>query len=183
MNRPGEVKVREGSSFAAAIETAGGTSPTGTLEGAILFRGSETTVFDARSLAKGGTDKGITVQQGDFIYVPTNKREFHVLGFVMKPGPRLIPDQKDLRLADCLSLAEGLKPNGTMRRAVIMHANGEGKMVAKRYDLDKFVKDGDQSQNPQIAPGDIVFFDQTSGTTITEVLRIIPSLLLLDRFF
>lgn len=183
VTNPGVVKVRENGSLISAVESAGGLKSTGTLDKAIVFRKNESIVVDARSLAQGGNDQGIQLQDGDFVYVRENRREYHVLGYVAKPGAKLIPDSHEIRLADALAASEGLRVNGTYRRVVVMRASEDGKHVAKRYDLDKYIKDGDKSQNPVISAGDIVFFDQASGTSLNEILRIVPSLLLLDRFF
>ena len=180
---PGEVKVREGAFLVPAIEAAGGLKPTGTLERTMIFRRSESLVVDARALTQGGNDVGVRLQDGDFVYVQENRREYHVLGYVARPGPKLIPDSHNIRLADALAASEGLRQNGTYRRVVLMRADESGKHVALRFDLDKYIKDGDSSQNPQVMPGDIVFFDQAQGTALSDILRIVPSLLLLDRFF
>ncbi|MBS1715433.1 MAG: SLBB domain-containing protein [Armatimonadetes bacterium] len=183
VKKPGEVSVREGSPLMAAIVQAGGVEDQGTLERTLLFRSGEVRVFDARSLADGGTDPGAKVQSGDFVYVPENKRDYSVLGFVVKPGRKLIPDGRAVRLADALAAADGLAPRGTYRHAVVLRADGKGVYVAKRYDFDTYVKGGDVGQNPEILPGDIVFFDQVSGTNLGDLLRFLPNLLLFDRLF
>jgi len=181
--KPGEVRIREGTTVVAAIQAAGGPVDTGTLQNLLLFRKGETQVFDGRSLAQGGTDAGLPLEEGDFVYVPENRREYHVFGYVMRPGRKLMPDSKTTRLADALGQAEGLKPNGTYRHAIVMRADQTGKYVVSKYDFDRYIKDGDANQNPELKPGDIVFFDQTSGTALADIIRLIPSLILLDRFF
>lgn len=181
--RSGDVKIREGAGLIAAIQAAGGPKPDGTLARIVVFRKGDAMVYDGRAIAQGGQDAGPQLQDGDFVYVPENLREYHVLGFVNKPGARLIPDSKDVHLADALSSAEGLRQNGTYRHAVVMRPGENGHYQATRYDLDKYIKDGDINNNPKIESGDIVFFDQTSGTLLNDILRIVPSLILLDRFF
>ena len=183
VKKPGEVTVREGSPLMAAVVQAGGLESDGTMERTLLFRSGEVRALDLRSLAKGGTDPGDRVMSGDFIYVPENKRDYSVLGFVVRPGRKLIPDGRPVRMADALSASEGLSARGTHRHAVLLRADSNGKYVAKRYDFDKYVKDGDASQNPEIIAGDIVFFDQVSGTNLSDVLRFLPNLLLIDRLF
>lgn len=181
--RAGETRVREGSGLLAAVQSAGGPKAEGTLERMVVFRKDETLVVDGRKLARGGTDPGPQLQDGDFVYVPENLREYHVLGFVNKPGPQLLPDARDRYLADTISLAGGLRQNGTYRHVVVLRPTDSGKYEAKKYDLDKYLKGGDATNNPKIEPGDIVFFDQTSGTLLNDILRVVPSLILLDRFF
>jgi protein involved in polysaccharide export with SLBB domain len=184
VQKPGEIKIRQGTTIVPAIQAAGGPLDTGTLQNLILFRGDETRVFDGRSLAQGGTDPGFALQAGDFVYVPENLREYHVLGFVMRPGRKLMPDTKPVRLVDAIAASEGINnAKGTYRHMIVMRPDTTGKYIVHKYDLDRYLKDGDASQNPEIQPGDIVFVDQTSGTALIDILRLIPNLILLDRFF
>lgn len=184
VKKPGEIKIREGTTIVPAIEAAGGPQDTGTLQNLILFRGDETRVFDGRSLSQGGTDPGFALQAGDFVYVPENRREYHVLGFVVRPGRKLMPDSKPTRLADAVAAAEGINlQRGTYRHMIVMRPDSTGKYIVQKFDLDRYLKDGDAKQNPEIQPGDIVFVDQISGTALGDIVRLIPSLILLDRFF
>ncbi len=181
--KPGDVSVRDDSALLAGIQGAGGVNDNGTLERTLLFRHGEVLEFDARSLAQGGTNAGISLQDGDFIYVPENKRDYQVFGFVNRPGRKLMPDSRMTRLSDALAASEGLKQNGTYRRAVVLRPGKDGKFIPTRYDFDRYMKNGEEAQNPVLKPGDIVFFDQTSGTTVQDLLRILPSIVLVDRLF
>ncbi|MBS1723709.1 MAG: polysaccharide biosynthesis/export family protein [Armatimonadetes bacterium] len=183
VKQPGVVKVRDGAALLAAVEAAGGVAPTGTLQRTLLFRSGEVTVVDARSLVQGGTDPGMPIKEGDFIYVSENVHDYQLLGFVMRPGRKLIPDSKQVRLSDAVAAGEGLAQRGTFRNIVLMRPDGHGKFSAKRYNLDEFIKKGDLTQNPEIAAGDIVFVDQISGTSLQDLLRFLPNLVLFDRLF
>jgi protein involved in polysaccharide export with SLBB domain len=183
VTQPRSLVLREGASLAQAIESAGGATPLGTLGRVLLFRGGQVEVIDATGLVGGGTDPGPTIAEGDFVFVPPNRRDFHVFGFVNEPGLKLMPDARAVRLTDALAAAGGLNAKGTTVRVFLLRPGPDGKFVAKTYDLDAFIKRGQAGMNPEIQPGDVVFFDQSKGTTLADVLRAIPSLLLVDRLF
>ena len=183
VSQPRSLILREGASLVQAIETAGGATPTGTLGRVLLFRGGEVAVLDATALVAGGTDPGPALADGDFVFVPPNRRDYHVFGFVNEPGLKLMPDGRPVRLTDALSMAGGLNAKGTTVRVVLLRAGPDGKFAAKTYDLDAFIKRGNGEMNPEVRPGDVVFFDQSKGTTLADILRAIPSLLLVDRLF
>lgn len=184
VKRPGEVTVRELSPILAGIESSGGTEVNGTLERVLLFRKGEVLLMDLRSVSQNGTDGGQILEDGDFIYVSENKRTVQVFGFVMKPGTQVIPDGHSYHLSDALAKSEGLVPQkGTYRNAVVLRAGPNGKFIPTKYNFDRYMKDGDSSQNPEIKPGDVLYFDQISGTTIQEILRVLPSIVLLERLF
>lgn len=183
VKKSGEVTVRDDSPLISAIEGAGGTSEEGTLARVLVFRKGQVTSQDLRSVTAGGQDGGGNVQDGDFIYVSENRRTYQVFGFVNKPGTKIMPDSHVIRMSDALAAGDGLKEKGTYRNAVLLRADDNGKFVPAKFNFDRYVKNGDASQNPEIKPGDIVFFDQTSGTTLQDLLRVLPSLLLLERLF
>ncbi|MCC6403870.1 MAG: SLBB domain-containing protein [Fimbriimonadaceae bacterium] len=179
---PGTRAFRAGTSIAEAIEQSGGPGPEGTLREVLVFRGSTVLRFDLYALAKGG-QKGPALEDGDFVSVPVNERAVYVFGFVERPGKKHLADTLEPRLADALDLGGGLQPRGTLRRAVVLRSNEKGEFKETIYNLDVFLKDGDLSQNPALMPGDVVFFDQTRGTSLADILRVLPGLLLAERVF
>lgn len=182
VNQPGARALRAGTSVAEAIEQFGGPRATGTLRQVFVFRGSEVLRFDLVALAREGKPAP-ALQDSDFVTVPTNERAVYVFGFVKNPGKKPLPDQLEPRLADALDLGGGLELRGTLRRAVVLRPDTDGRFVATLYNLDAFLKDGDASQNPTLDPGDVVFFDQSRGTNLGEILRVLPGLLLVERLF
>lgn len=183
VKRSGEVTVRDNAPLLSAVESAGGANEAGTLQRVLVFRKGQVLVEDARSVGMGGEDGGQGVEDGDFIYVSENKRTYQVFGFVNRPGTKVMADSHKVTLSDALSESEGLNPKGTYRNTIVLRAGADGKFIPAKYDFDRYIKDGDASQNPELLPGDIVFFNQVSGTSIQDLLRILPSLLLLERLF
>lgn len=183
VKKAGEITVREDSPLISAVEGAGGTSEEGTLERVLVFRAGEVFAKDLRSITQGGSEGGGNLVDGDFVYVSENKRTIKVFGFVTKPGTKLIPDSKTFRLSDALAAADGLRERGTYRGVYLLRTDENGKLVPKKFDFDRYMKNGDATQNPELRPGDIVFFNQISGTSLQDVLRVLPNLLLFGQLF
>ncbi|MGE0002048.1 MAG: polysaccharide biosynthesis/export family protein [Fimbriimonadaceae bacterium] len=179
---PGMRPFRSGTTIAEAIEHAGGPIADGTLRQVLVFRGGTVRRFDLVALARAG-QFGPLLEDEDFVSVPVNERSVYVFGFVERPGKKKLPDELEPRLADALDLGGGLQARGSLRRAVVLRPDESGTFTATIYNLDAFLRDGDASQNPSLEPGDVVFFDQTRGTSLADILRILPGLLLVERVF
>ena len=177
----GELLVPDGTTVLEAIERGGGKSELGTLKSVMVFRGGETHVFDLTALSKGQPSLGPIIEQGDLIYVPDNKDDFYVFGFVEQPGRFLFPDERPVQLIDALEQAGGLADRGVLRRVVLLRPDPSGRLVPHRHNLDEFVRDGNLDGNPLLEPGDVVYFQQNDSRDLGGVVRIVSSLLLLDR--
>lgn len=177
---PGAVTLVAGSSLAEAVEAAGGALADGGLHSVVVVRQGEAYRFDARTEA-GAQQQPL--REGDFLVVPATDRVVHVFGFVNQAGAKLMPSSGPMRLSDALAAAGGLSVKGVARRAVLVRAGEDGRYRASTFNLDAFLRDGDASQNPELAPGDVAYFDQAKGTALSDVLRAIPGLFYLDRIF
>lgn len=177
---PGTVTLLAGASLAEAVEAAGGPLADGGLHAVVVVRQGEAFRFDAR--AAGGPQQE-RLHEGDFVVVPSTDRVVHVFGYVNLAGPKLMPTEGSMRLSDALSAAGGLNAKGVARRAVVVRAGEGGRYQASTFNLDSFLRDGNASQNPELLPGDVVYFDQTKGTPLNDILRAIPGLFYLDRIF
>jgi protein involved in polysaccharide export with SLBB domain len=110
------------------------------------------------------------------IIVAESQRHFVVLGYVSKPGSYPIPDGHTYHLADALAAAADSPGPATTadkrgritRIALLRTVNG--KPLRKIYDLSKFLKNGDETQNPLVESGDTIFVPQSNGIEITTWL-------------
>ena len=73
--------------------------------------------------------------------------------------------------------------NGSMRRVVIARPGPDGKVVAKEYNLDEYVKDGNLKANPEVMPDDVVMFGYPKGIAIDQLYNILSPLLILNSVF
>ena len=99
-------------------------------------------------------------------------RRIFVLGEVQRPGIFSLGNQ-NLSLVDAVALAGGLTLDGRGKKIFRVPAAGRGTDPAgpvEAYDFMKLLQQGDTSQNPPLANGDIVY---VPPTTIANV----------DRFF
>lgn len=117
------------------------------------------------------------LRKGDLVTVAQNLNQLAVLGYVMTPGLYPIPDGQTYRLSDAIAVAKGqdaLK-RGSFTHVVIARKVG-GKAVHFVYDLNKFFRKGDASQNPFLFPDDVVYVPETNAPAITAITSAIASL-------
>ena len=89
-------------------------------------------------------------------------------------------DTREYRLSDAVSEAGGMATGGTLTRVTLGRPGEDGKLVMKTYRLDKFIKGGDVSNNPVVAPNDVVYVDTSKGITLSTLGNILSSALLLN---
>ena len=175
--KPGDFGVREGTTLPQLVgATAGGVTQDGTGEGVLIFRNGEVLVGNANP---SPTEPGMPILNGDSVYVLRNERGFYVMGKVIKPGLVPMIDGKNYRLIDAIGASGGLDPSGSLHRVTLMTNEG-GKLVAKEYHLDKFVKDGDLSQNPALKDDDVVFVGTPKGITLQGVSQALSGALVVE---
>lgn len=178
--RQSEVFVDSTASPLAAIAKADGVNGSGTLDGVLLLRGPEMYRLDLTP-REGEKPAIANLEPNDILYVPENKRYVIVLGAVVHAGITYFPDEKrDLYAAEALSQAGGLAPNGSLLRAVLLHPDGTGKYVRTKFNLDRYLKDGDLRSNPKLAPGDVLFFDTPKGVGLVGVTQVLTTAAILN---
>ncbi|MHB0999828.1 MAG: SLBB domain-containing protein [Armatimonadota bacterium] len=113
----------------------------------------------------------IKLQSGDLLLVPESISRIAVLGFVGQPGFFNLKDGIKVTLSDALGMAKGMdnKRAGLTKVAVVRTSSGkEQKMV---FDLRKFLKKGDMSQNPVIMAGDVIYVPETDKIDFDIITR------------
>lgn len=166
---PGTYFVNQGSGIGTIVAEARGTTPTGTLEGALVMRGGEVFRVDATGPVTGGPDTVFTLKSGDFVYIPRNERAVYALGEVNSPGQFVIPDGQAWSAMDLLARAHGISGKGTLRRVTLLRAGPDGKVLATRFNLDEYLKDGRVESNPRLQVGDVLFFGEPKGINLNTL--------------
>lgn len=180
---PGEMVIEEGSDLLTVIARARGLTELGTYENVLIFRGEEVFSLDLTRSVAGEDYEPFILQDKDIVLVQENVDYIYVLGEVQMPGRYPIPDNQTLTASDALAIANGLGPDGTLRRVVLLRPNEQGQFVPMQFNLDEFLKDGRIESNPTLQPGDILLFDTPRGITFDVVSRVVSSALLLDNIF
>ncbi|WP_323122779.1 polysaccharide biosynthesis/export family protein [Burkholderia alba] len=104
-----------------AINRAGGGNPDADLQRVLVSRGGQVVTIDVnRILNRGDLQQNIVLRTGDIVHVPdhTQNRVF-VMGEVPKPQT-VYMNQGQLSLADALTTAGSIDPNGANPRQVIV---------------------------------------------------------------
>ncbi len=178
--RGGSYSLKDGATVLELLSSAGGLTETGTLKSVYLFRDGTLRVLNLSQPELLSPDNMI-LATGDFAYVTLNQSAYHVFGEVRDAGKKVIEDGTRPRLADAISAAKGLSPNGVFRDIVVAKPTAIGDLDIKAYNLDDYFKSGKLDQNPYIQTGDIVFVRPSKGLAISEITRVITSTLYLDR--
>lgn len=183
VSAPGELVIEEGTDILTVLARARGLTEYGTFSNVLVFRGEEVFNLDLTGPIAGEDYTPFIMRDKDMVFVQENVDYIYILGEVRDPGRYPIPDNQDLTAHDALAIANGLGPEGTLRRVILLRPNEDGQYVPFQFNLDEFLKDGNLEANPELQPGDILLFDTPRGLTFDVVSRIVSSALLLDNIF
>jgi polysaccharide export outer membrane protein len=168
---PGIVRLRpDNPDPVGAIALAGGVNPDASLTDVKVIRltGEQQTLDLSLPLVKGIPGPRVKLNRGDTVLITQSQDRFVILGYVVKPGFFPIPSGQTYRLTDALALAMGSETvaggsvslMGRLSR-VGMVRTVNGKQVAMVFDLVKFFKKGDLSNNPVVLPGDAFYVPES----------------------
>jgi polysaccharide export outer membrane protein len=110
-----------------------------------------------KRLAKYIQDPNVTVIVRGFIGPPD--RQVRVIGEAT--DPIAIPYRDHMTLLDVMIATKGLTKYAAGNRAVIVRIDAKGKQQSIRVKLSDLIKDGDISQNIEMAPGDTLIIPQS----------------------
>ena len=185
---PGLYRIRkDGADILAAITVAGGTLDDAALSKVTVTHldGKSETVSLVPVTNTGKQDTATVIRSGDMVVVPESNAKFAVLGWVKNPGTYPLKENQVIRLADAIGIANGTDKRGSLGKVAILRSNGD-KQERLIFNFNKFAKDGDISQNPEIRPQDVVVVPQTKGFDLDSMLSSISGSLsifwMLDRF-
>ena len=182
---PGLYRVRKDSAgVAVALTLAGGITDDAAINRVtITHLNGESQVVDlAPALLQGKQESSSPLQSGDLVVVPEETAKVAVLGFVNAPGFFPMKSGVKLTLSEALGLARGVDKRGKLSAVAIIRTQGDEQ---KRLvcNLDKFLKSGDKTQNPEILPGDVVYVSQTNKPEWNTIFNAVTSVGFLLRPF
>jgi len=164
VNKPGLYNIRKDSGgILEAITMAGGTLDDAALTKVTVthLNGESESVSIVPVTMEGKQQGLIKLRTGDLVVVPESSAKFAVLGWVNMPGFFPLPDGQHVTLSSAVSMAKGMdnRRAGISQVAVLRTVNGKQERMV--FNLNKFFKKGDLSQNPEIQAGDIIFVPET----------------------
>lgn len=169
--RPGAYEIQRGWTVVQAIASAGGVTPRADLRKSQLLRQNQTIPVDLeRVLLRGEAQEAPALEAGDVVVVPESPlRRVFVLGFVARPGAYEIGE--GARLHEAISLAGGPDRRAALESVGVIRQEVAPRGRVQTFDLLRFLRSADASQNPVLQPGDVVFVPETRTPDWESVLR------------
>jgi polysaccharide export outer membrane protein len=169
--RPGAYEIQRGWTVVQAVASAGGVTPRADLRKSLLLRQNQTLPLDLeRVLLRGEAQEAPTLEGGDVVVVPESPlRRVFVLGMVARPGVYEIPE--GARLHEAISLAGGPDRRAALEAVGVIRQDTPQRGRLQTFDLLRFLRGADLSQNPLVQPGDVVFVPETRTPDWETVLR------------
>ncbi|MBD3183130.1 hypothetical protein GF312_12620 [Candidatus Poribacteria bacterium] len=127
-------------------------------------------------MADGNVSGNPRISPGEMVFVPKLESledlrlpsfSVNVVGQVLQPG--IVPVKEGDRLFDAISTAGGLTDDASIRNVAIIHRKSQSP-TKYEFNLDKYLKEGDLSNNPELKEGDTVF------VPIMDESKLIPSI-------
>lgn len=184
VTKSGTYDWKEGMRIMDALSAAGGLLEDADGASAMLATsdGKQTPVKLNDLLQKGAMDQNLPVHRGDVLYVPRQEQRYYVFGEVGKAGQ--YPIKGADKLVEVLGTAGGTTATADLSAIGVVRIV-DGKPEVVRADLGKFARSGDQSQNVEIRPSDVVFVpakkSKFTWASITGPLSIASLLFTLRR--
>jgi polysaccharide export outer membrane protein len=162
VRNPGVFELKEQSTVAELLASAGGPTPVADLRRVTITRpdGGKTIIANLASTRTGELSQNVAVEPGDLIVVPEGvPPTVLVLGEVVKPGSYEL--QGEARLLDAISLAGGPTPKAELRRVTLTRLGGA---AAQTLDLQPLLA-GEPGAGPdlnmRLQPGDTVVITES----------------------
>jgi polysaccharide biosynthesis/export protein len=156
VKNPGVYELKEQSTVAEILATAGGPTPVADLRRVTITSvdGARKTVADlSRATRTGEVSDRVSLEPGDLVIVPEGAPPTAlVLGEVVKPGSYEL--QGEMRLLDALSLAGGPTARADLRRVTLTRAGGGTKEIVDLQELLTKGQQKDLAANLLLQPGD-----------------------------
>jgi polysaccharide export outer membrane protein len=177
VQNPGLYRLRKDSAgVIEAITLAGGALDNAALGKVSVAHidGKNETVDLAGAILDGKPAPKVAVRPADMITVPEETSRIAVLGNVGQPGFYPMRENQKLTLTDAIGLARGIDSRNGKSSEIAVVRTENGKQQRLVFDLGKFLKSGDASQNPEMKPGDVVYVPRTSRVNWESVMQSLP---------
>lgn len=171
VRNPGTFAVRSKSSVVAAIARAGGLTPLGSYLDVTVIRGEQSIPLALGEPTVTGKENPFPLQDGDVVMVRPNERFVLALGEVNSKRSVYLRESKVYRVADIIADAGGVSSRGSTVRVYLGRKMPNGNLQVIKLRFDKFLKDGDLSQNPEVKTGDVVMVDTAKPTSVELITQ------------
>lgn len=175
VGKPGSVSIRPGDTVLSLLNNGGGAiRDVADLRRAYLRHNNSAEIIPLDLYAMtvlGDMSQNYSLQDGDEITVPEERNNhITITGAVLKPGQ--YPYHEPMTLADAIALGGGeirrrTRFSGTL---IIRQKPGlPGEYVTIHANFVRFVRNGDQSQNVALLPGDFIFVPESNTPDFNDI--------------
>jgi protein involved in polysaccharide export with SLBB domain len=164
INKPGSYKWYDSVRLTELMAQAGNHTEKGDIKAIrITHSGGESETVNLNNYFKNGIKKSNPVlESGDTVIIPELEKglKITVLGEVKQPG--LYKWEQGLHLADLIAQAGNTTEKGNIHNVQVKRANGKH----STYNINKYFKEDDNSENPLLKPGDTVLIKERSSRVV-----------------
>ncbi len=150
--RAGQAEYRPGQRIIEALAATGGIPTTGNAAAiTVQHSNGQTQTLDlTHPETKAESQENIVLQSGDIVFVPEQRSQIIVAGFVPKPGP--IPYKEDMKVQDALAVSGAPSAEAAdLANATVTHDGREYPV-----NLYALLYQNDQKNNIKLGPGDVL---------------------------
>ena len=176
---PGTVDIKEDRlGILEAVAKAGGFTE-GANKNSIIVMGkndkSHARVLDYQQILDNkDLSKNITLSDGEVVYVPRENKQALIIGEVQTPG--VITNDPPQTLLEAIARKGGFTNEGNKSKVVVIRRAADKPNIMV-YNLKKFLKEGDASQNIVLQKGDVVYVPPTFMASTEKVLNHVRTIL------
>lgn len=155
----GRFELREGLTLADALALSGELSEAADPERITVIRaGGEKEILDVRPMLLGHDTEVARwlLEPDDIILVPARDKSYALLGAI--GGTGFFPWEEELRLADVLTKAGGIRSNAAGDRVALIRRTGDGAPpMVVQLNAEKLLLGENEAANWKIMPGDTIY--------------------------
>lgn len=154
--KPGRYPINRETTLADLLALAGGITSEGSDLITITSKAGEKIEYDLSKVLDGqSAAQSVRIRGGETVFI--NSRNVTVMGQVNRPGKYSIISGVRT-VADFLSMAGGINPNGS--DTITVTTNRNGKVTRMEVDVDSLFRTGDPNADMELQSGDSIYVPQ-----------------------
>ncbi|HHT9145113.1 MAG TPA: SLBB domain-containing protein [Candidatus Wunengus sp. YC61] len=178
VSSPGIINIKGTVGILEAIAKVGGFTDEANKNSVIIMGKdgkSNVRVLDYQQILENkDLSKDVSLSDGEVIYVPRENKQVLLLGEIQNPG--VLSNDPPQTLLEAIVKKGGFAADGNKSKVVVIR-RGADKANIMVYNLKKFLKEGDASQNIVLQKSDVVYVPPTFMASTEKVLSHVRNIL------
>ena len=178
VSSPGIINIKGKMGILEAITKVGGFTGEANKNSVIIMGKddkSNVRVLDYQQILENkDLSKDVSLSDGEVIYVPRENKQVLLLGEIQNPG--ILSNDPPQTLLEAIVKKGGFADDGNKSKVVVIR-RGADKANIMVYNLKKFLKEGDASQNIVLQKGDVIYVPPTFMASTEKVLSHVRNIL------